>query len=68
MIYRLNNDKIKIMEREVVITKSFEEAEEQDILQHISMTPEERQDAARELKIRIFGENNPDVREYHQKK
>ncbi len=56
------------MERKAVITHSFEEAEKQDIIQHISMTPEERQDAARELKIRVFGDNNPDVREFHQKK
>ena len=43
--------------------KNFQEAEEWDILQNIRMTPEERQAAAKELKIRFYGENVPDVRD-----
>ena len=48
--------------------KSFKEAEEWDILQHISMTPEERQEAAANLRDRVYGKKRPDVRKFHQKK
>ena len=43
--------------------RSFTEAEEWDILQHIRMTPRERQLASMELKRRFYGERSPDVRE-----
>jgi hypothetical protein len=46
-------------------SRSFKEAEEWDIRQHIQMTPEERQEAAAELRRRIFGEDVPDVRSVH---
>lgn len=51
------------MERVYHKTKSYKEAEEWDILQHIRMTPEERQCVAAELRKRVYGENCPDVRE-----
>ena len=51
------------MERIVNIAKNKKEAEEWDIQQQISMTPRERQEAARILKERVFGTNVPDVRE-----
>jgi hypothetical protein len=44
-------------------SKSFQEAEEWDILQHIRMTPEERQEAADEIRRRVYGIDSPDVRE-----
>jgi len=53
------------MERIVHIAKSFEEAEAWDIQQNISMSPEERLAAARMLAERIYGKDQPDVREYH---
>ena len=44
-------------------SRSFREAEEWDIAQQISMTPEERGKAAYELKKRFYGPQCPDVRE-----
>jgi len=55
------------MERVVHISRSFEEAEQYDILQNISMTPDERLAAARQLALRVYGENQPDVRESHRR-
>lgn len=54
---------------DVISHKSFdfEDAELWDIKQHISMTPEERQSVARQLRIRIYGSHPPDVRESHRK-
>ncbi len=46
----------------------FRESEKWDIEQHVSMTPEERQKAAAELRKRVYGANVPDVREFHWKK
>lgn len=43
------------MERVVNKAKNFREAEQWDILQQIAMTPEERQRAARELRVRVYG-------------
>ncbi len=53
------------MERVVHISRSFEEAEEWDIEQVISMTPEERLAAAKVLRERAFGKDQPDVREVY---
>ena len=53
------------MERVVHIAKSFEEAEEWDIEQNLAMTPDERLEAAKELKERVYGKNPPDVRGYY---
>jgi hypothetical protein len=40
----------------------FRKAREWDIKQQLSMTPEQRQRAAKELKLRFFGKKSPDVR------
>ncbi len=42
---------------------SFQEADAWNITQHIQMTPEERQKAAKELRDRCYGKNAPDVRD-----
>ncbi len=42
---------------------SFQDADAWDIAQHIKMTPEERQKAAKELRDRYYGKNAPDVRD-----
>jgi len=52
-----------MMKRVVHKARSFREADKWDIRQHISMTPEERQEVSRLLRIRYYGPNNPDVRE-----
>ena len=49
-------------------SKNFKEAEEWDILQHIRMTPEQRQNAAAKLQKKVYGINVPDVRQVHKKK
>ena len=36
-------------------SKNFKEAEEWDILQHIRMTPEQRQSAATKLRKKVYG-------------
>jgi len=41
---------------------NFESAHRWDIQQHTSMTPSERQQIARELRRRAYGDSNPDVR------
>jgi hypothetical protein len=53
------------MERIVHIAKSFEEAEWWDIEQNLAMTPDERLEAAKELKERVYGKNPPDVRGFY---
>ncbi len=50
------------MERVVNKAKSFKEAEEWDIIQQISLTPEESQKIACELKIKAYGTNTKDLR------
>jgi hypothetical protein len=56
------------MERVFKQSKNFRQAEEWDILQHISMTPEQRQEASKQLRDRIYGKNAPDVRDAQHKK
>ena len=56
------------MERIVFKTRDFKEAEEHDIKQNISMTPAERQEAAKKIREKVYGKDNPDVREYHVKR
>ena len=46
--------------------KGFKEADAWDILQHIQMTPEERQKVGQELKERFFGKNTLDVRKIYE--
>lgn len=50
------------MERILNIAKNNKEAEEWDVEQQIKMTPEQRQNIAKELKKRYYGDNIPDVR------
>ena len=56
------------MERIINKSKSFKEAEQWDILQHIRMRPEERQAAAARLRERVYGTDLPDVREAQKRK
>jgi hypothetical protein len=50
------------MRKVVRKSHSFEAAEWWDIRQHVSLSPEERQKAAKELRHRVFGKNARDVR------
>ena len=56
------------MERIFNKSENFIEAEEWDILQEVQMTPDERQEAAKELAKRVYGTDTPDVREGHKKR
>jgi len=56
------------MERIINKSKSFKDAEQWDILQHIRMRPEERQAAAARLRERVYGTDVPDVRETQKQK
>ena len=49
-------------------SRSFKQAGEWDILQHVRMTPEQRQEASEQLRDRVYGKDAPDVRKAHQKK
>jgi hypothetical protein len=49
-------------------SKSFKEAEEWDVIQHVRLTPEQRQRAAAELKKRVFGEGIPAIRKVQKQK
>ncbi|MCD6516782.1 MAG: hypothetical protein J7L72_05105 [Candidatus Aminicenantes bacterium] len=51
------------MKRIVHKAKNFNDAEKWDILQHISMTAEERQRISRLLKTKYYGKHNPDMRQ-----
>ena len=51
------------MVKTVVKFKNFKEAEDAEILQQINLTAEERQEIARLLKKRVYGENPPDIRD-----
>ncbi len=53
------------MERVVFKTRSFAEADQRDVEQHIRMTPRERWRMARALRDRLHP-NAKDVRECHQ--
>lgn len=45
------------------VSHGFRQAREWEILQELSMTPAQRQRAARAMKERYYGKNAPDVRE-----
>lgn len=62
---RKNMRSINKIDRSFNKTTSFSAAKNWDILQQISMTPEQRQRAAKELKQRVFGKYAPDVRASH---
>jgi hypothetical protein len=59
---------MKSMKRIVHKSHNFAEAELWDINQQVSLSPEERQTAAKELKSRVFGKNARDVRNRQKKK
>lgn len=48
------------------VSWSYKEADEYDIKQQISMTPEERQEIALELKRRCYGDDVADIRDVHR--
>jgi len=48
--------------------RNFNEAEEWDIIQNLEMSAEERQNAAKELRIRVYGRKPLDVKESHRRK
>jgi hypothetical protein len=50
----------------VNVARDFGEAEEWDIRQQVSMSPDERQQIAKELRERCFGTDSPDVRDVHR--
>ncbi len=56
------------MKRIVHKTRSFQEAEEWNILQHIQLTPEERQAVVAKLRKRVYGKKPPDIREVYRDK
>ena len=58
----------KNMKRIYHKAKNFKEAEEWDINQHLSMTPEERQAVAKALRKRVYGRKTIDVRESVRRK
>jgi hypothetical protein len=51
--------------RVVNVALGFRQAREWEILQEISMTPGQRQRAAKALKKRFYGSDAPDVRASH---
>jgi hypothetical protein len=50
------------MQRVVKKSHEFADAEQWDILQHVRMAPEERQQAALALRRRVYGKRPADVR------
>ena len=56
------------MERVFQRSKNFRQAEEWDILQHVRLTSEQRQEAAEQLRDRVYGKDAPDVRKAQQRK
>ena len=57
------NEMERNMERICNKAKNFKEAEDWDIEQQLHMTPEERQEAAKVLRERVYGQNTVDVKE-----
>ena len=55
------------MDRVVNKAQSFEEAAEWDVRQQVSMSPQARIRASRELRARVYPDPQKDVRECHQK-
>lgn len=56
------------MKRIVHKSRDFREVELWDIKQQVSLSPEERQKAAKELKARVFGNQTKDVRDRPNKR
>ena len=53
---------MRVMKRVVRKSPSFKAAEWWDIRQQVSLSHEQRQEAAKELRHRVFGKNARDVR------
>ena len=56
------------MKRIVKKFNSFQEAEDWEIVHQIEMKPTKRQEIARELRKKFYGDKNADVREIHKKR
>lgn len=56
------------MQGVVNIARNHKEARDWDIEQAVSMTSEERQAIALELKRKVYGAQNPDVKEAERKR
>jgi len=52
-----------VIPRIVNKARSYAEADDWDVMQHIRMTPDERRRVAKELKRRFYGDDCPDVRD-----
>ncbi len=57
-----------MMAKRVRVYRSFEEAQEAEIREQMAMTPAQRLEIFRRLKIRVFGQRPIDVRAFHKKK
>ena len=55
-----------VMEQVGRISHTFAEADEWDVQQQLEMSPQERLQAAHELKFRIYPRDSPDVRQCHR--
>lgn len=51
------------MERIFKKAKNYKEAQEWDIEQNLRMTPEQRQDVAKELRERVYGKETVDIKD-----
>jgi hypothetical protein len=56
------------MVKQVRVYHSFEEAQEAEIREQRAMTPAQRFEIFRLLKVRVFGRAPIDVRAFHKKK
>ncbi len=54
------------IQRVVTIVKNFNDADQADIQQQLNMTSEERQDIAKQLKKRYYGDKTIDLREWYK--
>ena len=72
VIHSLIGDKLDRAEEEYFklfpTVKNFQEAEDWDIEQHLNMTSEQRQNIAKELRRRVYGDKPIDVKESVRKK
>jgi hypothetical protein len=65
---RDDTDCMSLRENRIVnVANGFREAREWEIQQELSLTPSQRQQAAKALKRRFYGKNAPDVREAQKK-
>jgi hypothetical protein len=56
------------MVKRVRFYRSFEEAQDAEIREQIALTPAQRLEIFRRLKIRVYGRSPIDVRAFHRKK